>query len=292
MRELRLVLLGLAAVIAIVLGAGFLRRALTPRPVPQEAQEAQQAQDQSAHASEQASATPDPAFDMASVSTATGDAAGSRGAIERAISEAPDYRSFFAHLRAAFPRDYDTILANEAAMRPGAVDVDAVTADTVTALRRVHGTLATKAPDGALAQIFAQQLREMEALGQRDPHLCVAFLYGSNGNGFLSFAAANRPLVAAAAAAGLDAMVAGGTAPVVRTAPTDADFDALEAALVAKGLSRPTIEALLDGKSADPPIADPEMCQSGQTYLRTLAEMPTDARGRLYGLAVDLMARS
>ena len=278
MRELRLVLLGLAAVIAIVLGAGFLRRAVAPHPASQ-----QGAEDQAA-----GPASPGPASEPVAA-----DAAAQRGAIERAIAEAPDYRSFFDHLRAAFPGDYAAILATEAAaMRPGAVDVDAVTADAVTALRRAHGALATKAPDGALAQIFAQLLREMEALGQRDPRLCVAFLYGSNGSGFLAFAADHRALIADAAAAGLDAMVAGGTAPVVRTAPPDADFQALEAALVAKGLSRPAIEALLDGKSADPPIADADMCQAGQTYLRTLAAMPVDARGRLYGLAVDLMARS
>lgn len=287
MRELRLVLLGLAAVIAVVLGAGFLRRAVAPHPASPEAQ-GRTAQDQAAQPSD---ATTGP---LSSPQPATGgDAAVTRGTIERAIAEAPDYRAFFERLRAAFPRDYDAIVANEAAaMRPGAVDVDAVAADAVTALRRAHGALATKAPDGALTQIFVQQLREMEALGRRDPHLCVAFLYGTNGNGFLSFAADNRALIADAATAGLDAMIAGGTAPVVRTAPTDADFQALEAALVAKGLNRPAIEALLDGKSADPPIPDAEMCQAGQTYLRTLAEMPADARGRLYGLAVDLMARS
>ena len=34
------------------------------------------------------------------------------------------------------------------------------------------------------------------------------------------------------------------------------------------------------------------MCKAGQTYLETLATLPTDPRARLYGLAVDLMAKS
>ena len=172
------------------------------------------------------------------------------------------------------------------------VNVDLVMADAVSALRRVHGALAMKASDPALDQIFAWQLREMQALAQRDPHLCVAFLYGANGSGFLSFAADHRGLVADAAIAGLDAMNSGRTDQVGRSPPSDSDFQALDRALVSKGLSRPEIDALLDGKLADPPIADPDMCQAGQTYLATLATLPPDMRGRLYGLAVDLMAKS
>ena len=66
----------------------------------------------------------------------------------------------------------------------------------------------------------------------------------------------------------------------------------LDRALVDKGLSRPEIDALLDGKVATPPIADDQMCKAGQAYLVTLAALPVDVRARLYGLAVDLMAKS
>jgi hypothetical protein len=66
----------------------------------------------------------------------------------------------------------------------------------------------------------------------------------------------------------------------------------LDHALVAKGLSRPAIDALLDGKQADPPLADAAMCEAGQSYLAVLATLPAEVRDRLYGLAVDLMAKS
>ena len=172
------------------------------------------------------------------------------------------------------------------------INADMVMADAIAALRRTRGALASKASDDALAQIFALQLKEMSELETRDPHLCVAFLYGANGTGFLAFAADHRALVADAAIAGLDAMNSGRMDDVQRGAPSDADFQALDRALVDKALTRPEIEALLDGKTADPPIADDTMCKAGETYLKTLASLPPDVRARLYGLAVDLMAKS
>ena len=70
------------------------------------------------------------------------------------------------------------------------------------------------------------------------------------------------------------------------------DFQSLDHALVDKGLSRPEIDALLDGKTPQPPIPDATMCEAGQSYLATLATLPASVRTRLYGLAVDLMAKS
>ena len=87
-------------------------------------------------------------------------------------------------------------------------------------------------------------------------------------------------------------MVSGSMEQVQRAAPSDADFTLLDKALVDKGLSRPEIDALLDGKTANPPIADEAMCKAGQIYLGTLATLPKEPRARLYGLAVDLMAKS
>ena len=79
---------------------------------------------------------------------------------------------------------------------------------------------------------------------------------------------------------------------IERTAPTEADFKALKSALVAKGLDKVEIDALLDGKMPDPPLADARMCAAGQTYLETLRALPEAARLRIYGLAMELMARS
>ena len=272
MKELRLVLLGLAAIIAVGLGAGFLKRAFIQGPPRQLAE-----------------AVPDGDAGTG-VSRTDGANGAPRAALERRIAEVPDYGRFFDRLRALFPDDYAATL--NAAGRPGEIDVDLVMSDAVTALRRAHGGLATKASDAALGQIFAFQLREVQAMAQNDAHLCVAFLYGASGGGFMRFAADHRALVADAAIAGLDAMNSGRNDPVIRATPSEDDFQTLDRALVAKGLTRPEIDALLDGKAADPPIADDAMCKAGQFYLETLAAMPAAARGRLYGLAVDLMAKS
>lgn len=273
MRNLRLALLGLAAIVAILLGTSFLERAYRPEePAP------------AAPPEQKAEATTPPADPAL---------AAARRKVEASISESPDYTRFFDRLRLVFPSDYDTILTNLAQSSAGKdLSPDSIMADTVGALRKAHGALAAKASDQALGQIFVLQLGEMRALAQRDVHLCVAFLYGSSGNGFLSFAADHRPLITAAAIAGLDAMNSGRMDQVQRGAPSDADFQALDHALTAKGLSRPEIEALLDGKTADPPIADERMCAAGQTYLEALAGLDPAARARLYGLAVDLMAKS
>jgi hypothetical protein len=59
-----------------------------------------------------------------------------------------------------------------------------------------------------------------------------------------------------------------------------------------RGLETPEIEALLDGKVGNPPIADTKLCQAGLAYLDTLAAMPESARLRIYGFTVELMARS
>ena len=274
MRELRLVLLGLAAVVAMLLGTDFLMRAFKS-PAPETV------------ATIEGPATP------SAVAPPTPAVAASRAVLERAIADTPDYTRFFDRLRLVFPGEYETIMSGLAESNQGKEpNVDTLMADAVIALRHARGSLAAKAPEPALAQIFMLQLQEMQALATRDPHLCVAFLYGANGTGFLAFAAEHRPMVADAAIAGLDAMNGGRMERVERGTPSDSDFQTLDRALVGKGLSRPEIDALLDGKTADPPIADAAMCKAGETYLETLAALPDDTRGRLYGLAVDLMAKS
>ena len=64
-----------------------------------------------------------------------------------------------------------------------------------------------------------------------------------------------------------------------------------EAALKKAGLSQPEIDALLGGKTPDPPLPDVKMCRRPH-YLQTLAGLPDQTRMRIYSLAIDLMARS
>jgi hypothetical protein len=276
MKNLRLALLCLAAIVALLLGASFLDRAFRSDVPPPEI----------------ASVPARPAIDHAAD---TKDLSAPRRKIDAAIAESPDYVRFFDRLRLVFPGEYDTILntlAQGSAPSGKELSPDAIMADTVAALRKADGALAAKASDQALGQIFTLQLGEMRSLAAQDVHLCVAFLYGASGTGFLGFAAEHRALIADAAIAGLDAMNSGRMDQIQRGPPNDGDFQALDKALTEKGLSRPEIEALLDGKSADPPIADERMCVAGQTYLETLAGLPAAPRARLYGLAVDLMAKS
>ena len=288
MRELRLVLLGLAALLALSLGGTFLMRAFTGPPTAHRAVEPAPST-QVANPTDQAS-SPD-ATSAANLSTAVREV---RASVERSIADAPDYTRFFDRLKLVFPSEYESIMNGiaNANLQRRDVSSDIVMSDAVAALRRARGSLAARASEDALAQIFTIQRQEVGELEARDPHLCVAFLYGANGTGFLSFAAEHRALVTDAAIASLDAMNSGRMDNVQRGPPSDADFQVLDQALVDKGLARPEIDSLLDGKTASPPIADDRMCKAGGIYLDTLSGLPSDIRARLYGLAVDLMAKS
>ena len=270
MRELRLSLLGLAAIIAIVLGASFMLRAFKTDPSKIPVVEAPRGPDGTKPNAMQADglAATDEAAPPATAPLRSALAPealeAARGALDRSIVATPDYARFFDKLKAVFPEEYDSILNTLAEASQGKdIDVDKLMADAVASLRHAHGLLAAKAPDDALGQIFNLQLEEMKALATKDPHLCVAFLYGANVTGFSAFAADHRPLVADAAIAGLEAMDGGRAQPVNRGPPSDSDFQTLDRALVDKGLSRPEIDALLDGKSPQPPISDPTMCEAG-----------------------------
>ncbi len=169
---------------------------------------------------------------------------------------------------------------------------DLLMAEAARSLRLSRGILAAKAGGQALEHIFELHFAMLRALAAKDPHLCVDFLNGGESPGFFEFSAQNRGLVAAMANAGIDAILDGEIKRIERPAPTGADFAVLEKALRVKGLDTPEIEALLDGKASDPPIGDAKMCRAGQVYLETLAAMPESIRLRIYGLAVELMARS
>ena len=211
------------------------------------------------------------------------------------IAAVSDYPRFFDRLKADLPVEYRTILDGLAPRVEAGDDVpdpDRWISDAIRTLRLSNGVLAARADSAVLQNVFAMQRAVLGALAGTDKRLCVDFLYGGASRAFDRFASANRGLITEFALANLAAIVSGRQTKAARTAPTDADFDALEAALRDKGLSAPEIAALLDGRQSDPPIADPRLCEIGGIYLDTLTSMPEDARLRIYGLAVELMARS
>jgi hypothetical protein len=273
---LRLVLLGLAALAGIITGAAILQQAIRP---------------ETPSAPLIATASPRPG----EAGTSPDDIEAVRRAVEEKLKTAPEYAAFFDRLKTVYPLEYESFLAvfaQRSAASGEIASADLLTAEAVRALRLSRGILAAKAGPQALEHIFELHFAMLRTLAAKDPHLCVNFLYGGDSPAFLEFSAQNRGLVAAMAIAGIDAIHDGEIERIERPAPTGPDFDALEKSLRAKGLDTPEIEALLDGKPGDPPIAAAKMCRAGQVYLETLAAMPESIRLRIYGLAVELMARS
>jgi hypothetical protein len=273
---LRLVLLGLAALVAIVAGAALLQNAIR-RDTPSKPLIAT------------ASTRPGKAW------TSPDEIDVARRAFKEKLKAAPEYAAFFDRLETVYPSEYESFLATFAersAAGGETASADLLVAEAVRSLRLSRGILAAKAGPRALEHVFELHIAVLRALAAKDPNLCVDFLYGGEGSGFFEFSAQNRGLVAALAIAGIDAIRDGEIQRIDRPAPTGMDFDALEKALRAKGLDSPEIEALLDGKVSDPPLGAATMCRAGQVYLETLAAMPESTRLRIYGLAVELMARS
>ncbi len=268
---LRLALLSLAAVIAITLGVSFLFDANAPN---------------------MANAPPSAVASLAAPEPLLA----TRRKIEARIdSEAPDYARFFERLKTVLPSEYDAVLDRFAKQSLAGADisnVNSLVSEAVRDVRLSNGVLAAKADGPALSRIFDMQLKMMQALAAKDPRLCVDFLYGGASQAFFQFSAQNRRLVSDMAIAGLDAIGNGRANQIERQPPSDADFNELETAMKAQGLTAPEIAAILDGKTPDPPIADDRMCTVGQIYLKTLATLPEPERLRIYGLAVELMARS
>jgi hypothetical protein len=240
-----------------------------------------------------------PAVPAAPVAPRAGSAApdkpAARARIEAAIAAAPDYRRFFARLRGAFPADYEAALdefADRLLVVKQEPTVDYYVSEAVRRLRQSRGALASKAAPEPLARVFDMQLAVLRAVASGDKKLCVAFLFGASDMDFQRFAAGRRGLVAEMAVAGVDAIASGQDKHVDRSPPSEADFRAVETALAAKGLGKAEIDALLDGKTPDPPLDDGKMCAAGQTYLEVLRALPEPARMRIYGLAVELMSRT
>jgi len=215
--------------------------------------------------------------------------AAARKSIEARIAQVPEYQRFFDRLRLELPSQYEATLngfADRLVATGKEQSVDAYLSEAVRDLRQARGALAAKADGAALARIFDVQLAMLDALSKTDQRLCVDFLYGGASEAFYQFSAKNRQLAGDMAIAGLEAK------ENTRQTPTDADFALLEKAMAAKGLSQSEIEALLDGKTPDPPLQDARLCQAGRVYLEMLRTLPEPVRLRIYALAVELMARS
>jgi hypothetical protein len=231
-----------------------------------------------------------------SVLTGDGDvSAVARRAVEERLRISPEHRAFFASYRQHFAAEYERMAAGFAqrAAQTGRLDsAERYLAEGMGALRKSHGLLAAKAESHKLAALFDAQHALLDALGKADPQLCVDFLFGHATQRFYDFAARNRVLVARLAQANIDAIVDGRDRQIERTAPTQEDFSTLERALRANGLGQPEIETLLDGKAANPPLPDAGLCRAGRVYLETLRELPEALRLRIYGLALEVLARS
>jgi hypothetical protein len=229
------------------------------------------------------------------VSTSPLDKGAARRIVETAIAQTPEYARFFARLRETFTADYEGTV-NDFATRLSETrqeqSVDYYLSEAVRRLRQSRGALAAKAEAEPMTRVFARQLDVLRAVAQEDKKMCVAFLYGATNLDFQRFAAARRALVADMAIAGVEAMASGQGKKIERQQPNDADFKLLETALIERGLGKAEIGALLDGKMPDPPLEDAKMCDAGQTYLEVLRTLPEASRLRIYGLALELMAKS
>lgn len=263
----RILALAAAAVVAVCLGMGMILLAVSP---------------------------PRPGGPFAAF-TGPLDMGSARQIVETEIAQAPEYARFFARLRETFTSDYESSLkefATRLADTKTEQSVDYYLSETVRRLRQSRGALAARAEPDAMARVFARQLDVLQAVAREDKKMCVAFLYGATNQDFQRFAAARRPLIAAMATAGLDAMANGKAKNIAREQPTESDFQTLEQALGARGLDKAQIDALLDGKMPNPPLDDAKMCTAGQTYLEVLRTLPEAARTRIYGLALELMSKS
>lgn len=270
MHVLRLVLLGIAIGVAIILGVRFAGNPFATQQV----------------ATRQA---PAPASIVVNLSPEV-----ARETVEKQIAAAPEFAPFFRTMRENFPADYERLLSgfSQRAQTAPAQTPDEYLAEMLRGLRRSHGVLAAKASVSALERVFELQGKIVGALAQSNPQLCADFLYGNAPAGFFRFSASHRPLVAAMADAGLEAIIDGRSLNIERNAPADEDFTALEAELEKKGLGKSEIEALLDGKTPEPALSDTAMCRAGVIYFDTLRSLPADARLKIYALAIRLLARS
>ena len=210
---------------------------------------------------------------------------------DQRIAEIPEFAGFYGKLRIAFPGDFATFRATLGAATP-MPNADAAIWDAMRDLQQARGVLAAGADGATLDRYFDARSAMVAGLAPLSARLCADYLYGQTGTTISDFTAAHRGLVATLADRQLAAIVDGLAQHRDHAAPSDADIDALAAALKTRGLSPGEVSLLIDGQAPDPPLPDVRLCQIGQAYLDTLHDLPPDPRHRIYSLAAELLARS
>jgi hypothetical protein len=208
------------------------------------------------------------------------------------ISQTPEYQPFFMRLRALYPLDYEAALnagAGEGMDKAGNA-ADLFLNESVRQLRQTRGLTGARAGGQALDRLFELHLKILRQLAGGDAALCVDFLNGAPAGRFGDFTGGHRALMADWASAGLEAISDGAEKKIDREAPTPHDFDDLEKRLLDKGLDKPAIDLLLDGKEPNPPLTDEQACHNGIVYLDAMQSLPELQRLRLYALALEVMA--
>ena len=213
-----------------------------------------------------------------------------RDRLKASVDATPELAGFVGRAAKAFPADWNRqadAFVLRAASAHELEKPEAVVADLLRVLRRDRGVVAAKADDAALARVFDAQSTLTGKLANIDKRLCADFILGQTSPAFYDALRSARPAFAELASATLAAIVEGAKAEVERGAPNDGDFSALEAELRRRGLGDTDIAVLLDGKMPDPPMEDGVLCDAGLVYYDAAKSIPTDARMRLYALAMS-----
>ncbi len=215
--------------------------------------------------------------------------------IDAVLPAAPDLAHAFDVLKAQFPAVAERSMteATEAYRQSGALpSPDDLFGEAMHDLRQSAGVLAAKAGPDALGAIFDDKATLLADLEQADPRICADYLFGGTSPEFSDFESGHRGLVARSALVNISAMADGRTRQRNWGPPTADDFKWIEGELAKKGLSAEEIAALLDGRASDPAPPDARLCDNARTYLDVLKTMPAEARNRVYGLTAELLARS
>jgi len=283
-RSIRIAILALAAVLAAAFGSWFLATQ-GDKPAAFEPPLRVKTVTTETVAPDDAEALPKPGEAAPSDPTA-------QAALVEKIGQTPEYQPFFARLRALYPGDYDAALNAGAGQGMDKADnaADLFLNESVRQLRQTRGLTGARAGGQALDHLFDVHLTILRQLAGGDAALCVDFLNGAPAGRFGDFTGGHRALMADWASAGLEAISDGAEKKIDREAPTPQDFDDLEKRLLEKGLDKPAIDLLLDGKEPNPPLTDQQACKNGIAYLEALKSLPDLQRLRLYALALEVMA--
>ena len=218
-------------------------------------------------------------------------AAPSAATAEERLAEVPEFSAFYTKLKADFPAAYAALVAqlkSRAKMPTG----NAAIWDAMRGLQQSQGVLAAQAGPPALDGYFDARLAIMNGLAPLNARDCVDFLYGVINPSISDFTAAHQSLVATLADRQLAAIEDGRARHLDRLPPSAADLDALSSNLATRNVSPQEIGLLIDGTTPDPPIPDGRLCELRIVYLDVLRGLPAETRQRIYGLAVELLARS